>query len=74
MVLSLPWLIALGDFSCSGIIQITDFFVLDCSTYSCFSGDRDRHILVWEPGGQGAGQPENPEAVRDAWSSDDEDS
>jgi len=39
-----------------------------------FSGDRDRHILVWEPGGQGAGQTENPEAVRDAWSSEDEDS
>ena len=41
---------------------------------SCFSGDRDRHILVWEPGGEGGGQPDNANAIRDAWSSDDEDS
>ena len=44
------------------------------STPFCFSGDRDRHILVWEPGGEGGGQPDNPDAIRDAWSSDDEDS
>ena len=33
-----------------------------------------RRGLYTGVGGEGGGQPDNPDAIRDAWSSDDEDS